>query len=63
MAIDPENPDAGDEKIENLPARPADNSGDVKGGATTTAPPSGPVPIPYPNTRVPGSPRLIVPCI
>lgn len=32
----------------------------VKGGATP--PPSGPVPVPYPNLK-PSNPRTIIPCI
>jgi len=50
------------EEIANLPARPAEDASQVKGGASKT-PPAGPVPIPYPNLGSTGSLRSIEPCI
>ena len=49
----------GDDEISDLPDKPTIDSvaADVKGGATP-GPPSGPVPIPYPNVK-PASPRGI----
>jgi hypothetical protein len=52
---------AEDDALQNLPERPVTDADQVKGGAYV-APPSGPVPIPYPNIT-PSTPRLIVPCV
>jgi hypothetical protein len=48
-----------DEELQNLPERPVTDADRVKGGAA--APPSGPVPIPYPNVK-PGTSRSVDPC-
>jgi hypothetical protein len=54
------NQPAKNDELQNLPERLVTDAGQVKGGAT--APPGGPVPIPYPNVR-PGVIRSIEPCL
>ena len=52
------------DKISDLPAEDVTGAEakQVKGGAAPPAPPTGPVPIPYPNLRL-ADPRGIVPCV
>jgi hypothetical protein len=52
----------GNEEIENLPVRLIEDPSAVKGGASVTPPPGGPIPIPYPNLK-PGVTRSAEPCI
>ena len=53
---------ATNDELQNLPERPVMDAGNVKGGGATSPPPSGPIPIPYPNVR-PGVTRSVEPCI
>jgi hypothetical protein len=62
MSIDERANDAKEEALQNLPVRPAADADRVKGGASITPPPGGPVPIPFPNIK-PGVIRSLEPCL
>jgi len=63
MTIDEQTNESKDnEELQNLPERPLADTDKVKGGATA-APGAGPVPIPYPISKLPGSIGSMQPCI
>jgi hypothetical protein len=54
---------SGHDEIANLPERPLEDASQVKGGASITPPPGGPVPVPYPSRKLATDVRSLEPCM
>jgi hypothetical protein len=64
MSLDERSKDAAkNDELQNLPERPIADASQVKGGASVTPPPGGPVPIPYPSLKVSTGLRSLEPCL